>query len=840
MSSLLRRAGWRYHRRHQVQWWLMLIGVALGVAVVVAVDVANVAVERALKWSVDALSGSATHEIVGGPLGVDETLYTELRLKGWRNIAPRIEARARLPGQDDTAVTVLGVDPLAAGAAERDGTAAGISGDALRRLLVEPDTVVVSARFAERWRLAAGRRLALAVGGATREVEIVALFSPRTATAAYGLDNVLVTDIATAQELLGKQGRLTRIEVTLPEGAAGTEAAARLRTLLPPGAALLALEQRRENLLRLSDAFRLNLKAFGLLSLAVGMLLIYNAFTFSVVQRRPLLARLRALGVTRGELARAIFIEAALLGLAGAAAGVLGGYALGQGVLRQLAGTMTDLYFIMAVTDVPLPHTAWVKGAALGVATSLAAAALPVREAVSAPVRVGLARTDLEAKVRQGVPKAATLGAVLFAAGLALLGLSTGLTAAFAALFVMMLGAALMMPLATLLLMQALRPLAKAVAGLGGGMAARGVVVSLSRSGVAVAALAVAVAATVGVTLMIDSFRSSVIDWLGQTLRADVYVSAGGASLPPEQVARWAALPGVTAISTSRRVVLEGEAGPTELFALAPAPGSFAGFRFKQGDPGRVWPAYLAGKAVLVSESYAYHRRVGVGDAVELRTAHGVRRFPIAGVYYDYGSDQGVVSLSRAEYERAWDDASVSGVGLYLAPGTDAAAMAERLRRDEGGASLTVRSNRDLRAAALQIFERTFAVTEVLRTLVMVVAVIAVLGALAALILERAREWAVLRALGLLPAQLWRLVGGETVLMGLAAGLFALPLGVGVAYVLTQVIQPRAFGWTMDLRVEPAFLAQSLALTVLTAALAAVYPAGRAARTSPAESLREE
>src|SRR3569623_1035161 len=728
MTRLLHLAGWRYHRRHLAQGWLMLIGVALGVAVVVAVDVASSAVERSLRWSMDALTGSATHEIVGGPSGIDEHQYVRLRLAGWRELAPRIQGKARLPAQGDASVTVLGLDLLAEGARGGDRLAAGVRGAALRRMLSEPATVAVSKRYATRAGLRVGDTLTLAAGGKLHRVEIVALFDPPSPTAAYGLEQVLVADIAVAQELLDMTGRLSRIEAILPAGESGAQAAARLRAQLAPELTLLAADDRRDNLLRLSEAFQLNLKAFSLLALAVGMLLIYNAFTFSVVQRRPMLARLRALGATRGELARAILGEAALVGLIGAALG----------------------------------------------------------------------RAALEARIRRAVWRLAGAGGALFFVGAAAAWLlPRSLAAAFVALFVMMVSAALLLPLATVGLMTLLRPLAKAVGGLRGAMAVRAVVATLSRSGVAVAALAVAVAATVGVTVMIDSFRQSVDDWLGQTLRADVYISA-------------------------------------------PAPESLAGVRFKQGDARTVWPAFLTGRAVLISESYAYRHRLGVGDGVRLRTARGDHVFPVVGVYYDYGSEQGTVTLSRAAYDAWWDDGAVTGVGLYLAPGVAASVMAERLRQGAGAAPLLIRSNRDIRASAMQVFERTFAVTAVLRLLVIVVAVIAVVGALAALILERAREWAVLRALGMLPRQLAGLVLTETLLMGLAAGLFALPLGLGVAYVLTAVIQPRAFGWTMGYSVAPALLVQALLLTLTAAALASIYPAWQVARSVPAAGLRAE
>src|SRR3569623_2180103 len=135
MTRLLHLAGWRYHRRHLAQGWLMLIGVALGVAVVVAVDVASGAVERSLRWSLDALPGSATHEIVGGPGGIDEHQYVRLRLAGWHALAPQLQGKARLPAQDNASVTMHGIEMLAEGARGGARLAAGVRGAALRRKL---------------------------------------------------------------------------------------------------------------------------------------------------------------------------------------------------------------------------------------------------------------------------------------------------------------------------------------------------------------------------------------------------------------------------------------------------------------------------------------------------------------------------------------------------------------------------------------------------------------------------------------------------------------------------------------------------------------------------------
>jgi putative ABC transport system permease protein len=381
-----------------------------------------------------------------------------------------------------------------------------------------------------------------------------------------------------------------------------------------------------------------------------------------------------------------------------------------------------------------------------------------------------------------------------------------------------------------------------------GRLAARGVVASLSRTAVAIAALMVAVATALGVGLMVGSFRQTVVRWLETSLVADVYVSAPGpvgsrpdATLAPEVAARLARAPGIVAVGTYRRVEVRSAGGPTQLVALGTAAPSRRQFRFLEGAPAEVWSAFEDGGAAIVSEPYAYRRGLRVGSTLRLGTDRGERELPVAGVFADYGSDQGVVMVSRQTYEALWDDRGVSSLGLFAAPGKDVDALVAELRRLAGpGQAVLVRSNRALRESSLAIFDRTFAVTAVLRVLALVVAFVGVLSALMALQLERARELAVLRAQGLTPGQVWGVVTIQTGLMGLVAGLLAVPVGMAMALVLVFVINRRSFGWTLELALDPLVLAQGVGVALVAAALAGVYPAYRMARTPPALALREE
>jgi putative ABC transport system permease protein len=273
--------------------------------------------------------------------------------------------------------------------------------------------------------------------------------------------------------------------------------------------------------------------------------------------------------------------------------------------------------------------------------------------------------------------------------------------------------------------------------------------------------------------------------------------------------------------------------------AIGVAAGRAPGFTLREGRPD-AWADVEAG-AVIVSEPFAYRERVRPGGSVRLRTDRGERDFPVAAVFRDYGSSAGVVVMSRLTYECHWDDRAVSALALYLAPGADADRVAQALReRTAGGPAVLVRSNRALREASLEIFDRTFAITAVLRLLIVAVAFVGVLSALMALELERGRDNGVLRALGLTPGQLWGLVTAQTGLMGAVAGLLAVPVGIMLAAVLVFVINQRSFGWTMPIRIAPAILVQGVLLAVTAALLAGVYPGWKMSSASAAEALREE
>jgi putative ABC transport system permease protein len=848
LTGQLGRLAVRQLSSHPWQLGLAILGIALGVAVAVSIDLANGSALRAFRLSTEAVGGRATHQIVGGPSGLPEEVYRRLRLElGVRRAAPIVEGDVAVAGHAGRTLHVLGIDPFADADfrpyLDGQDRRAARGRDLLARagdLVGRGGTVLIAASTARDLGLVIGRELGLDVAGARRTLTIVGLLQPADPGSARALADLLVVDIATAQELFGAAGRLTRIDLMVEDDAL----LARIGAALPAGADLVGAGAQAGATARMILAFQWNLTALSLLALVVGMFLIYQTMTFSVVQRRPLIGSLRALGVTRGEVFALVMSEALVIGVVGTLAGLALGYGMAHGLLRLVTRTINDLYFVLAVRDVVLDPATLAKSVLLGIGATVLAALAPALEATAAPPRIVMSRASLETGARRGTRRAGWLGLAIVAAGGAVLAVPGGIALGFAGLFVVMVGCALLTPAAAVVLLRPLHGLAGAAFGLLGRLATRGIVAALSRTSVALAALTIAVAAAIGVGVMIASFREAVTSWLEGTLRADVYVSAPSlvgsrpnATLDPALVAHLAATPGVAHASTSRGVVVQSARGPVQVVALDVDPARPPRWRFREGSAAGVWE----GEAVIVSEPYANRHDARAGATVRLRTDHGERDFRLAGVFYDYGSSAGVVVMSRRTYDLAWDDRRISGLALEAAPGVDVDALVAAVReRAGGGPRLVVRSNRALREASLEIFDRTFAITGVLRTLSVAVAFVGMLAALMALQLERTREIAVLRTLGLTPRQVWGLVTAQTGIIGLLSGVLAVPSGLLLAAVLVFVINRRSFGWTMGLDPSPSILLQGVALAILAALLAGLYPAWRMASALPAETLRDE
>ncbi len=853
-TRALGRAAWRHLKHHPWQGVLMALGVALGVAVVVAVDLANASASRAFELSTEAVAGRATHAIRGGPDGLDDDLYARLKREGVAPVAaPVLTQYVSSERLGDRAFQLLGIDPFADAPFRNYLVPSGdLSVEDLTTFLTEPGAVLISSEVAERYELSVGDSLTLTVNGYPREVWIAGLLEPNDSFSRRALSGLMIADIATVQELTGREGRLDRIDLILPDNPnAAAQAEQRIRGFLPEDTQLEAVGTRTGAIEQMTAAFQTNLTALSLLALVVGVFLIYNTMTFAVVQRRSLFGTLRSLGATRRQIFQIVLIEAGAIGLVSSALGVGLGIVLGQGAVELVTRTINDVYFVLTVQNVGLPVGSLVKGGLLGLLATLMAATFPAWEAAAASPRSALSRAGLESKARRVAGWSAWAGVGGIALGLGTLAWPTrDLTVSFIGTSLALVGTAMITPLATAGFMRALSwPLTRVWRPIGR-MAPREVRASLSRTSIAVAALVVAVSVTIGVGLMITSFRTTVVDWLDQSLSGDVYVWAPGfgnaqtaATLDPEVVDLVRALDEARRVDALRSVTVDSPQGPLQVDAVEnPSDGAEHTYLWTDGPVAEIWREVRTGKAVIASEPLA--ERVGLtreNDELTLFTDDGRQTFDVVGVYYDYGSSQGIATMWHETYRRYWNDPSWTALSVILAPNADADRVTRELQSTLTDIqSVQVQANRELRTEVLSIFDQTFAITGALQLLAVVVAFIGVLSALLSLQLEKTRQLGILRALGFTVREIWGLITLETGLIGTSAGLLAMPTGLGLALILVYIINRRAFGWTLMLQLDVATFLQALGVAIGAALIAGLYPAYRMGRTLTAAALRNE
>ncbi|MGR8978870.1 MAG: FtsX-like permease family protein [Gammaproteobacteria bacterium] len=849
MNSVLSRAGRNFLWRHPWQLAMAILGIALGVAVVISIHLALESSLNAFERASRAFSGEASHRIMTPDGGVDEKLYRQLRVEqGIGEIAPVVKGRVHLSNQTDSGFNLIGIDPFIEQSFRpvwQQRERGNQLDDRLIGLISVPDAALISKLTARRLNLKRGDELAVETQQGERRLKIAGLLTAENEVSEEMLSHMIITDIAAAQEILGFYGLLSAIDV-LTEGEQ-PEKLNKIRSVLPDTVLLVSVESQSEAMREMTRAFAINLKALGLLSLLVGMFLIYNTMTFLVMQRRRLIGSLRAIGVTRREIFAMILAEAMMLALIGTVVGIGLGVALGKGLLQLISGTINAFYFRLDAAPLLVDPALIGKGAVLGFAATLLAVLPPAIEATRfSPVRI-MIRSQLEYGVRRVIKAVGLISVVFILGGLALSffsgrSIEWGLTGIFLLIF----GFALLTPQMTLLLMNLIERVFGRFMGALARLPARMVSAEISRTGIAIAALMIAVSATIGMDLMIGSFRQTVGDWLKTTLRADLYVSLPGEKMPGDNAREehrlktgLKGLQGVQTLSSVlyTKMIADGRVTKASVFEVIEK--SKTGFIFKGKTEPDVWTKFQQQPAVLVTEPYAYHNDVSIGRKIQLQTGQGLKAFEVIGIYADYSGDQGHLALSRQNYRNYWPDVGFSGIGVYAEDGVDIGLLKNEIEKLLTGQQ-SVQSDQAIYNASMALFEDTFAVTEALRWLSAIIAFAGVFGALMALQFERTRQLGILRAIGVTPGQLAALIIGETGLIGWIAGMLAVPVGYLVAYVLIYVVYQRSFGWTLAFYVNPGVAGQGMALAIAAATLAGIVPALKMAKTRPIEALRTE
>jgi putative ABC transport system permease protein len=838
----------RHLQRHPLLAALNVLSVALGVAVYLAIQIANQSANRAFAAGIDLVAGKAQLEVRGD---VPEILWPVLEHQpGVKAVTGMVEGKITFPDWPGEYLQVLGVDLFSGEAfrafeVDRQGKQ-----PPLEDWMGKGGELAVPAEFAAKHGLKPGDPLRVLVNGELKSATVAAFLENREGTGALPA-SFAVMDIGWAQELFGRQGHLTSLQMLLDDPSRAPAVAARLNPLLPPNLHAEAPRGRSYQIESMLSAFQLNLTALSMVSLLVGVFLVYNTISASVARRRVEIGILRSIGASRGEV-RALFLgEACVFGVFGVAVGMVGGVLLARLLSGAVAKTVSSLYVLLSIDHTWLDPWQFTVAGAYGLAAVVAGAWLPAGEAARVdPVEaLSLGAHAENAVVR--VPQRARFGLlILLIAGVAAWrALHGGRPVwSFAAAFFVLAGFALFAPLATWCFGRVAAPLRKA--GLVWRLAADHLRQSIHRNAVTVAALAAAIAMTIGLMVMIHSFRTSVDAWIHHGIVADLFIAPASnevigleASVPPAAIAWLRAQSGVRAVDTFRELECKFEfGGVTQTSRLAVVQGEYRhNLTFAGGDDEAKMARVFHGHCVAVTEAFARKFAVDARDHLRLSTPRGPADFEVAGTYADYTRDQGVMLMAREDFERWWDDTRVQSMAIYMQPGAAPDALADDFRRQFSGAGeFAIYSNRGLRRRILSIFDQTFAVTYVLRTVAVLVAIAGVFLSVTTLAAEREREIGVFRAVGASRAQVQQLLMTEAGMLGSVATLLGISSGLVLAMILTWVVNPAFFGWTISLRLPWSGLLATPLWIIPAALLAAWYPAWRASRNEIASAVREE
>ncbi|MDI3324466.1 ABC transporter permease [Pontibacterium granulatum] len=827
---MIARASFRHFRHHPWQLLLLLLGISLGIAVVAAIEITTDSARHSFREAQLQIYGRATHHIQAQQ-PIPEALYVSQRREHshWQS-APVISSLVKTTRGENLLLQLIGVDPLR----EQDfrNQLGRISGGdvGFSDLQTSPAAVMARSTAAE-----IGVRL-------HEQLPLITANGKQTVTLAGFLEDdgdprlqqLLLMDIGQAQQVLGMDGYLSHIDLILD-----ADEVAAVRAWLPDGVQLEATEAALSERAQLASALYFNLQALGLLALVVGLFLVFSSVSFSLSQRRPIFAQLRTLGLTVNELYRYLAMELLLIAAVGTVAGLLMGIALAQLLLGVMLNTLSDLYVASSLSLLFLNPLTLGKLVLMGVGGCMLAAWKPCQQLAHVPPtslqqRYLQERTALQQSrllARYGVP------GLMLIAWVMMLWHGSGLWGAFAGIAALLLAGAWMMPMALNGLSHLLeRQLS------GTQLALRKPVLlmlirdnrrNLSRTGIAAMALMIAISTTVGIGGMVSSFRDAVQLWLAERLNADLYVSQTRVlpgvrtPLPPEFIADVAALEGIEAVATLRRTQQSVGGRPVSVYASElPIPMRSA-YQFVSGDRDVIWQRMAQPDSVLISEPLANRMGLHAGDQLPVPTNSGEREFIVVGVYYDYGSDNGRILMPAATFTRYWSEPPY-GLTLYLADSARLDDIVQAIRERWGGAlDLSLQRSSVLLQRSVEVFNRTFVITDVLRLLALVVAFVGILSSLLAIQLERQEEVSLLKAVGLNRLELVSLLLGQSLLLGFGAGVLAIPVGELLAWGLTHVVQLRAFGWSIPYQPDLANWLTALGLSVSAAGLASIYPAWR-------------
>jgi putative ABC transport system permease protein len=829
--------------RERARSLLVVLAVALGVSVVLAIDLAGTAAAGSFRSSMETLAGDSDFEVTAAG-GVPEQIVGQLATQPYPlRVSPRIEDHATVVATGET-VPLIGIDVIAEANQRQDQKLDSGGGKDSFSHINDADAIWTTHKLGKQL----GETIALLIDDHKRNY-VVRGFIPESAQVN---DDVVLMDIAAAQDATGKVGHVDRILLKVPEQPSFEFWQQKMREALPAGIELSPQGSQTAANRRMLSAFRWNLRILSYVALLVGAFLIYNTISVSVVRRRASIGTVRALGASRRSVLLAFLAEAAIFGFVGAIIALPLGRLMATGAVKLLATTVDALYISSRPGSLSLSGESTILAFVIGIGVAVASALGPAREASTVAPTEAMARGVREYTVRVERKRDALLAILLTLAGAAAArvpAIAGKPLFGYLSAILLIAASALAIPAVVYWITSTASTTLRNFMGVEAMLASRSLVGSLRRTSVLVGALSTAIAMMTSVGIMVGSFRQTVVTWMDSQLPADLYLRPAGdpsadrhPTISLDLTDRIAKLPGVENVSRFRAYEIEYQGLPVTLASAETSVSRYyesSGFLSGRPAPS-VLKELLSSDAAIVSEPFANKHHVKAGDVLTLPLGEKPGTFRIVDVFYDYANERGYIILDRSTMLHYLPDPRPSNLAVYLAPGTDLETARNEVKKAAANSEVLIFSNRDIRREAIRIFDQTFAITYALEAVAVIVAVMGIAGALMSIVIDRRREFGLLRFLGASTSQIRKLILVEAGLIGILANITGLVLGFLLSLVLIFVINKQSFGWTIQFHWPVALLVGALSIVYIATVLAGIYPARVAQRLNPIEVVHEE
>ena len=831
---------------------ITIFGVAVGVAVFLSIRLANQQTMMSFTESVDLVLGRADAVIRVEGIDFDEIHFEKLHtLRKEIKAYPVIEGYG-VESTSGEVVEIIGTD-LLQDSGIRDFSLKtkdkGLKG--LLPLIMDPAGVILPEKFIPGVQFDTDSSLQFLINGKEKSLNVNAILEDKGIAKALN-GNFALMDIAAAQKAFDKIGRLDRIDIQFLHPSKFDVMQKKISALMPEHLLVERPQRKNQQVEKMLRAFQYNLTALSFVALLVALYLIYNMIALSVVRRRVEIGTLRALGATPTLIAFIFFLEAGIIGAAGSLLGIGLGYYFAQFSLDAVSLTVNNLYAPSYVTEVDFQLQQMSPYFLLGVGLSFVSAVIPAWDAATTPPTSVMRRGSYDLKLFRGNRQLNYSAMLIFL----LAGLCTQLPPinqfpyfGFFSVFLIILGLSMLSPAALLWTRDRFHNFFKNTLGGEGLLACMNLSQNVGRNALAVSSLAIAFMMVISMSIMVHSFRQTVIVWIDQTLRADLFVRVAGGrdidyqhTLPTEHIKDLKQISGVADIDQFRAMDISYNNKPVVLatgdFSVLSQYGNLV---IKYGPPASELAQHMVNSnRAIVSEAFSLKHNVNVGDTLNLKTPNGPANLKIAAIYFDYSRERGYIILDRTTFLKYFNENQINSFVIYLSDKSRLNEVRKEVLNILNEHRLIIRSNTELKKQVLEVFDKTFAITYSLEIIAILVAVLGLFNTLVSLILERKREIGILRFIGAFIHQIKRMVLIEAGILGLIGSAMGLIAGVIVSYILIFVINKQSFGWTIQIHFPYSFIALLVAFSWGVSILAGLYPARIAQQLNPKEALRVE